>query len=424
MERIQLFTPAHLKQELLGNEYITIPLMHPLEDDKGPLEFVLKDNQEYINLEETTLTVKVKITNVDGTAIDSKTSSDAQVALVNNAMHSLFRDAELQINGKRIEGGDNTYAYKSYISSMFRFSKETQEGQLFSIGFIRDDHAAMETISNSAFVKRKAWTNNGAVKEFKGKLNISLFNQQRFLIPGADLYFKFERAKDTFSIFNNTATLRPKVVIQSMKIQMQVVKVHPEGIRQHAEMLSRGIPALYQLQRVEIDSFVVKKDSSGDYKEFLFHGKVPKYIIMVMVANSAMSGNYTKNPFNFKHFNVSYVHLTKDRSNALFEPFEPNFSKDVLQEYLSLFQSNGLLGKNTTLPISYYEFKNGYTNFQWNLSDDGQGSNATADPRANLKLEVKFSEALTEAVTVLIYGIMDSNVMVFLDDVVTVDYNA
>src|SRR5271156_682156 len=101
--------------------------MHPLEDDKGPLESVLKDNKEYINLEKTTLTVKVKITNADGAAIDSKTSRDAQVALVNNAMHSLFRDVELQINGKRI-AGDNTYAYKSYISSMLSFSKETQEG--------------------------------------------------------------------------------------------------------------------------------------------------------------------------------------------------------------------------------------------------------------------------------------------------------
>src|SRR5271156_1979038 len=203
MEHIELFTPAHFRQELLGNEYITLPLMHPLEDDKGPLEFMLKDNKEYINMEETTLSVKVKIVNTDGTAIDGKTTSDAQIALVNNAMHSLFRDVELQINGKRIEGGDNTYAYKSYISSMFRFSKETQEGQLFSIGFIRDEHAAMEAVANSAFVKRKAWTNNGAVKEFKGKLNISLFNQQRFLLT--DLYFKFERAKDAFAIFNNSA---------------------------------------------------------------------------------------------------------------------------------------------------------------------------------------------------------------------------
>ena len=83
-----------------------------------------------------------------------------------------------------------------------------------------------------------------------------------------------------------------------------------------------------------------------------------------------------------------------------------------------------MLGKNTVLPISYEEFKNGYTNFQWNLSDDGKGSNATGDPRANLQIEVKFAEPLTEAVNVLLYGIFDSNVMVFLDDVVEMDYNA
>ena len=122
---------------------------------------------------------------------------------------------------------------------------------------------------------------------------------------------------------------------------------------------------------------------------------------------------------------MSHVHLTKDRQNAPFPPFEPNFAKgDVLQEYMSLFQSNRLLGKNTVLPISYEEFKNGYTNFQWNLTDDGQGSNATGDPRGNLEIKVKFAEALPEAVNLLLYGIFDSNVMVYLDDVVTVDYNA
>ena len=130
-------------------------------------------------------------------------------------------------------------------------------------------------------------------------------------------------------------------------------------------------------------------------------------------------------PFNFKHFNVNYVHLSKDRSNAPYPRFEPNFVKnDVLLEYLSLFQSNGLLGKKTMFPISFEEFKSGYTNFQWNLTDDDKGSNATTDPRSILKIEVKFTDALTEAVNVLLYGIMDSNVLVFLDDVVELDYNS
>src|SRR5438477_12428381 len=175
MEQLELFKPKSFPQELLGNEYVTLRPHHNLPE-KGPIKFLLKDNKEYITLEETTLTVKCKITNADGTPIVSKVAGDDQVAFVNNAMHSLFRDVEVRINDKRIEGGDNNYAYKSYIASVFQFSKETQEGQLFSVGFARDDHNAIDTVTNKGHIKRKTWTDNGAVKEFKGKLNIDLFN--------------------------------------------------------------------------------------------------------------------------------------------------------------------------------------------------------------------------------------------------------
>lgn len=423
MEQLELFKPKTFPQELLGNEYITLRPHHNLPE-KGPIEFLLRDNKEYINLQETTLTVKVKITNADGTPIVLKTVGDDQVAFVNNAMHSLFSDVEVRINDKRIEGGDNNYAYKSYIASVFRFSKETQEGQLFSVGFVRDDYNAMDSEENKGYIKRKTWTDDGRVKEFKGKLNIDFFNQPRFLVPGADLYIKFERAKDVFSIFSTATGLKPRVAIQSMELQLRAEKVNPEVVQHHVRTMSTGLPALYPLQRVEIDMMSCKKESYGESKDFLFHGKIPKYIFMAMVSNTAMNGDYSKNPFNFKHFNVSYVHLTKDRDNAPFPPFEPNFNKEsVLQEYLSLFQSNGVLGQNTVLPITYDEFKSGYTNFQWNLTDDGKGSNVAGDPRGNLKIEVKFADALPEAVNVMIYGIMDSNVMVYLDDVVEVDYN-
>lgn len=422
MEQTALFTPESFPQTLLGNEYITLRPHHTLPE-KGPIEFLLKDSKEYINMYETTLTVKCKITNADGTAIESKSANDDNVAFVNNAMHSLFQDVEVQINGRRVEGGDNNYPYKSYITSVFRYSKEAQEGQLFSVGFVRDDYNAMDTVTNTGFIKRKEWTKAGAIKEFKGKLNLSILNQRRLLVPGADLYIKFERAKDVFAIMNKVDALRPKVVITSMELQLLSVKVHPEVMLQHGQTLASGSPALYPIQRVEIENVICRRDSLGESKDFLFHGKVPKYIVMLMVANTAMNGDYGKNPFNFKHFNISYVHLTKDRANIPFPPFEPNFARNnVLQEYLSLFQSNGVLGRNTVLPISYDEFKTGYTNFQWNLTDDGKGSNSTADPRGNLKIEIKFAEALPEAINVLLYGIMDSQVSVYLDDVVEMDY--
>ena len=150
MEQIDLFKPASFPQALLGNEYITLRPFHNLPP-KGPIEFMVKDNKEYINLQETTVTVKCKITNADG----GKIPIADQVAFVNNSMHSLFQDVEVQINGKRVEGGDTKYPYKSYIASVFRFSKEVQEGQLFSVGYVRDDHNArillqiMGTLSES-----------------------------------------------------------------------------------------------------------------------------------------------------------------------------------------------------------------------------------------------------------------------------------
>ena len=115
--------------------------------EKRPIEFMLKDNKEYINLDKTTLTVKCKIVNADGSKIESKTAGDDQVALVNNAMHSLFRDVEIRINDKRIEGGDNTSPYKSYMHQYFD-SERKHRKELFSVGFVRDDHAAMETVAN------------------------------------------------------------------------------------------------------------------------------------------------------------------------------------------------------------------------------------------------------------------------------------
>ena len=426
MNQLQLFQPKQFPQELFGNEYITLDPYHVLsEKSTGPIEFVLKENKDYIDLQETVLRIKCKIVNADYTAIPVPAKAgDDHVSFVNNAMHSLFSDVILLINDKRVEGGDKMYPYKAYMNTVFRYSKETQEGQLFSVGFIRDDATKMEDVSNAAFLKRKTWTDLGATKEFIGKLHLGMFNQERLLVPGADLHLKLERAKDTFSIFNANPTLRPRVIIESAVLELMTVKVNPQLMNYHAQMLAKGIPAEYPYHRVEMDVMTIRENTLGDKQDFLFSGQVPKYVIMVMVANSAMNGEYRRNPYNFKFFNATYIDLTKDRHAVPFPPFEPDFANNnYLQEYMSVFQSNGLLGKNCILPINYDEYKSGYTNLQWNLSDNRKGANSNPDPRGNLKIEVKFTTKTTEAINVVLYGIFDGSVMIFGDDTTVTNYN-
>ena len=294
MNQLQLFQPKRFPQELFGNEYITSDPFHPLNDkSSSPIEFLLKENKHYIDIQETVLRIKCKIVNADNTPIPVKAGDD-NVSFVNNAMHSLFSDVILLINDKRVEGGGKMYPYKAYMNSVFRYSKETQEGQLFSVGFIRDEATKMDDVTNAGFLKRKAWTDLGATKEFIGKLHLGMFNQERLLVPGADMHLKLERAKDTFCIFNTNAALRPKVIIESATLELMTVKVNPQLMNYHAQILAKGMPAEYPYHRVEMAVMTIRENTLGEKLDFLFSGQVPKYVIMVMVGNGAMNGEHKK----------------------------------------------------------------------------------------------------------------------------------
>ena len=55
----------------------------------APFEFSLNKCQEYLDLSQTFLYLKTKITKADGTAY-AKDAKDSDVTFANNAMHSMF----------------------------------------------------------------------------------------------------------------------------------------------------------------------------------------------------------------------------------------------------------------------------------------------------------------------------------------------
>jgi hypothetical protein len=338
-------------------------------------------------------------------------------------MHSVFSDVQVIINGKNTEGvADGMYPYKSYIKNLFEYSKDAQVQQVFSEGFVRDDHANMDTVANAAFVTRKAWTAAGVVKQFFGKLNCGMFRQNRLLIPGVNLEVKLERARDAFAIFNTNATLKPKIVIEQATLNLLAVKVNPAILQEHGLILARGLPAIYEFNKVQIATIPIKEGTTEDMKDDLFHGRIPNYLVMFMVSNAAFHGDYTLNPFNFKHYKMKSLLLTRDSENIPYERFQPDFATGAcLREFMSLYQSNELLGKNAVLPITFDEFKSGYTHFQWNLSDDRQGVNAGPNQKGDLKIDIAFAEKTPEPLVMVLYGIFESTIQVFGDDRVIVD---
>ena len=262
-KQLDLFSERAIQSEMFGGEYITARPYNNIGN--GPIDFIIKDSKDYFDLKESVLCVKLKVVAADGTPIKTEQNKD-DVALINNAMHSIFSDVQVFLNQKRVDGGDTLYGFRSYINTMLSYSTETQKNQLFAFGFVKDDYNAMDAKTKTAFIATKAWTANGALKTFRGKLNCSLFQQDRLLILGVDLHVKLERAKDAFALFNLVETIKPKIVIEEAILHLLKVKVNPAIMQHHAMTLARNVPAIYELNRVEIDTIPVKKESLGVIK--------------------------------------------------------------------------------------------------------------------------------------------------------------
>ena len=105
-----------------------------------------------------------------------------------------------------------------------------------------------------------------------------------------------------------------------------------------------------------------------------------------------------------------------------YEWFIPDFKTgNCLKEYAAQYQSNNIFGKNTVLPISYDEFKSGYTTFQFNLTDNRRGVNSAPYQNGDVSIDVVFSEPTPETVIMVFYAIFESQIQVFSDDRVIVD---
>src|SRR5277367_6321159 len=95
------------------------------------------------------------------------------------------------------------------ISTLFAFTEETMEKQLFSTGFIKDDAGKTDDLTNKAYLTRRAWTSTGASKEFYGKLFVDLFQQTKYLIGNVNMRIKLIWAAHSMALCTTAVGEKP-----------------------------------------------------------------------------------------------------------------------------------------------------------------------------------------------------------------------
>ena len=227
--------------------------------------------------------------------------------------------------------------------------------------------------------------------DLMGKLHIDLFSQEKYLVNGVDLHVKCIRNWNNFCLLSPNDDADYKVVIQSAALLVRKIQIAPSVRLAHEKALMKG-NAKYPITRVLCNVYSVGQGNMNMQKDNIFNGELPKRVVIAMVDQDAYNGNYKKNPFNFKHHELTSLGLFVNTIPVPGKRIETKFSEEGGQQYinayLSLFNGSNSLGHDHGNYISRADFPNGYSLFAFDLTPDlsDGGGHLSLLKKGNLKM--------------------------------------
>ena len=181
---LDLFTVPYTQTSIEKSTYVEIPPVSAITET-GPLEFYISaSGEDYLDLNESYLYTRVRITNADGTNL----ATAADVGFINYPGCTLFSQVDIMLGDRLITQSSNTYPYRGIIECLINYGKDTLDTQ-FSPGlFCKDTSGHMDDASiagvNTGLATRGAYTGNSRIVELIAPIHADLFFQEKLLLNG------------------------------------------------------------------------------------------------------------------------------------------------------------------------------------------------------------------------------------------------
>jgi len=359
-----------------------------------------KSNEYYTDPSDHWLKVTLKILNQDGTNI----AEDAEVALANFALHSLFEKTDVYLNEELITDKSDTYPYEAYFVNTLNYSEKAKEFQFANCLYHKDKAGKFETIGddNTGFKERKNWTKQSKEIELIGRLRVDMFNQPRLLLNNVGIKLVLTKSPKAFCLMHAAAG-NYKIQITNVSFKTTRVKLNPLIANQFERELQKT-NAKYPVHHNALKTFDITTGSLQVTKEALYSGRRPRRVIIGLVDADAASGTSTKNPFNFKHFNLQDLEIQFDGEKYPSEGIKVNYADDQFAEaYEHLLIGTGSVNDDKTIGIDRNDFKNGSAIYVISLSP-ADPECAAFDPVENgqLRLVMNFKAATPNTIRCIV----------------------
>ncbi|XP_035231451.1 uncharacterized protein F54H12.2-like [Stegodyphus dumicola] len=312
---------------------------HPLANvsEGSPVEFNISGSgDEYLDLSQTQLYVKVKILKSDGKPL----TAESKVGPVNLFLHSMFSQVDISLNERLVSSSNNTYPYRAMIEKLLNHGFDTKTSQLSSEMFFKDTAGRMNVFDlkdshpNEGFIQRAEMFKLSASVDMIGRLHLDMFHQERLLLNMVDMKIKLIRSKPEFCLLGAGEF---KVLLENASLFVRKVRVSPGVVLGHAKALEKST-AKYPINRVLCKAYSIPTGNMSFVQDNIFIGQMPNRIVVACIDNDAFNGNYKKSPFEFKHYNINFIGVYIDGQPVPHNPLQPNFDKNqFLYELITIY---------------------------------------------------------------------------------------
>ena len=280
--------------------------------------------------------------------------------------------------------------------------------------------------TNTGLLRRNALFTGSRQVDLVGRLHLDMAFQERLIPSDVGIRLKLQRSKDAFCLVAAGANPAFKLHITECTLLVRKVRVSPSVYLAHAKQLESE-NAKYPITRIVCKTFTVGAGNLNFIQESLFTGQLPVRMLVGMVDNDAFNGTYTKNPYNFKHFDLAQIKVFLDGTQQHIKPIETNFGADsprYIQAYLSLFDGTGKFGKDEGIDITRLDYPRGYTLFAFDLTpDQSDRGHLNLQREGTVRLEARFNTALPNTINCLVYAEFENFVYLDRHRNVIYDYN-
>ena len=402
---LELFGLPETQTAVMKRYQYELPPISSLEGIS--VDFQMRSNSdEYNNIRDVKICGRIRVVDGEGKAV----AADKVAIPINLFAHTMWKQCDVKFGNQILSHPQNMYGYKAMIKTLLIKGWESKETQLAAEGYYKDTAGSMDSVditANKGLFKRTQLFAESKYVDFEARLLEDCLELDRYLLNNIPISIKLVPASPEFALMADDATKKYKLEYSNLKLKFNMIKVSPGVILGHAEALNKS-NALYPFVRVEMMNHSVPRGESNVNLYNICTKSVPSRLVLGMVTADAFNGSYSKNPFNFQHFNIGEISLVVNETIIGGKPLSVNFGdttgRNYVDAYNQMFATTGTEGKDFGNNIRLEEYNKGYTLFCFNLEPfEKPGKYYNLINTGYVRLSLQFRQALSQTIVLIIY---------------------